>query len=178
MPKAQIQTRTVGQIVGVHLDLKGVMPKPAYLPVYLADLKAQGVNTLLVEYEDAFPFAELELAADPATVWTPAGLRRFLRLAAAHGLEVIPLQQCLGHLEYLLRWKRYRRFAEDRAYPSTIRLADPRARALIRDMLRQVMAAHPDSRFVHLGMDEAHALVGAARRAGREPLEIYVEYLR
>ena len=43
--------------------------------------------------------------------------------AHQRGIEIIPLQQCLGHLEYVFRWQRYRRFAEDRKYPGTLCLS-------------------------------------------------------
>lgn len=170
-PKAQ-------PLIGVHLDLKGVAFKPAYIPQLLADLAGQGINTLLVEYEDLFPFAGIEVVEDRQTLWSPALLRRFLAGAKHHGIEVIPLQQCLGHLEYVFRWDRYRQYAESQAYPSTLCLAQSQGKKLVADMLRQVMAAHPDSRYVHLGMDEAHSLATCARcRKLGDILDVFVAYL-
>lgn len=165
-------------IIGVHLDLKGPAFRPAYIPQLLADLAGRGVNAVLVEYEDLFPFSGVDAVEDRQTLWSAAVLRRFLREAKCHGIEVIPLQQCLGHLEYIFRWDRYRKFAENQAYPSTLCLANPRGKALIRDMLAQVMAAHPDSRYVHLGMDEAHSLATCprCRRLG-DVLDVFVNYL-
>jgi hypothetical protein len=165
-------------IIGVHLDLKGVAFRPGYLPHLLADLAGQGINAVLVEYEDLFPFAGINVVEDRRTLWTEAGLRRFLLLARRHGIEVIPLQQCLGHLEYVFRWDCYRGFAEDRAYPSTLCLSNPRGKALIRDMLAQILSAHPDSRYVHLGMDEAHALATCPQcRKQGDVLDVFVRYL-
>lgn len=165
-------------IIGVHLDLKGMNFRPAYIPQYLADLASQKINTVIIEYEDVFPFRDLELTTDRSRVWSRATLQIFLREAKRHRLEIIPLQQCLGHLEYLLGWKRYRRFAENRNYPSTLRLADSTAINLVTCMLRQIIAAHPDSRYIHLGMDEAHALPDAAKRLGRDPLDLFLDHLR
>lgn len=42
--------------VVVHLDLKGMPPKLKYLKSLLMTLKSHGVNGLLMEYEDMFPF--------------------------------------------------------------------------------------------------------------------------
>jgi len=165
-------------IIGIHLDLKGMNFKPAYIPQYLADLASQKINAILVEYEDVFPFHGLDITGDRTRLWSRATLQTFLREAKRHGIEVIPLQQCLGHLEYLLGWKRYRRFAEDRNYPSTIRVDAPQAVGLITDMLRQVLTAHPDSRFIHLGMDEARALKDAAKRLKRDVLDLFLDHLR
>ena len=106
-------------IIGIHLDLKGVQFKPSYLPQLLEDLAGQGINTVLVEYEDVFPFAGLDIAYDRSVVWSRRTLARFQDAAAANGIEVIPLQQCLGHLEYLFRWRKHRAGAENPKYPST-----------------------------------------------------------
>lgn len=166
--------------VGVHLDFKGVQFKPAYLPQLMSDLAGQGVKVILAEYEDIFPFDAqrgIDVAEDRASVWTPALLRRFRSLAAEQGIEIIPLQQCLGHLEYVFRWQRYRRLALDRNYPSVVNVTLPRARSLIFEMLEQVLAAHPDSRWVHLGMDEAHALVSYAKARKIDVLTLFLDHL-
>lgn len=145
-------------IIGAQLDLKGSAWKPAALTGILDDMAGLGINCLLVEYEDLFPFQGLALAEDSRAVWKPRTLTAFLDRAHELGIEIIPLQQCLGHLEYLFRWDRYRHLAQDPAYPSTIRIDHDDALTLLKDMLGQIMDAHPRSRYIHLGMDEAHAL--------------------
>lgn len=164
----------------VHLDLKGVAFRPSYLPQLLGDLASQGVNAVLIEYEDLFPFdpaSGIDVVQDRKTLWSRATLARFLALAKRHGIEVIPLQQCLGHFEYVFRWRRYRALALDRKYPSTVDIANPRAVALVHAMLRQVLEAHPDSRYVHLGMDEAHALVVHAKANKLDVVELFLSHL-
>jgi hypothetical protein len=165
-------------MIAVHLDLKGQLFRPRYLPQYLEDLASLGVNAVLVEYEDVFPFAGVDAAWRSEDVWPPRLVRRFQADAAQLGIEIIPLQQCLGHLEWLLRWKRYRGLAEHARYPCTLCLSRERGKALVRDMLRQVIEAHPDSRYVHLGMDEAHGLASCPRcKARGDTLGVFVDYL-
>ena len=166
-------------IIGIHLDCKGVMFKPAYIPQLLADLGSQGINTVLIEYEDIFPFQGLEIAYDRQTVWSRKTLQLFLAEAVRNRIDVIPLQQCLGHLEYVFGWNRYRRFAESRDYPSTLCLSKSQGKALIFNMLRQIAVAHPASRFIHLGMDEARSLASCpvCRRRG-DVLTTFIAYLR
>ena len=158
----------------MHLDLKGVMFKPSYLPRLLDDLQSQGCNAILLEYEDAFPFIGLDIAQDKSVVWPRAQVGRFARQAAMRGIEIIPLQQCLGHLEYLYRWKRYEKYALHKAYPSTLNLHDPQACAQIFAMLGQVIDAHPDSRYIHLGMDEAR---GMGKGADGDTLSEFLDHL-
>lgn len=153
------------------------MFKSRYHAQLLLDLASQGVNAVLVEYEDIFPFDGIDIAWDPSVCWTTKTLQRFLALAEEASIEVIPLQQTLGHLEYVFRWKRYRRYAEDRKYPSTLALSSKAGRRLVVNMLEQVLDAHPNSRYVHIGMDEAHALTAAAERDGRDVLDIHLAYL-
>lgn len=169
--------KTTDPIIGVHLDLKGVVFKPDYIPQHLADLASQGVNLVLVEYEDIFPFDGIDIAGDRKVVWSRKTLATFLSEAKKNGIEVMPLQQCLGHLEYIFRWRDLRKHAEDKKYPSTLKLDDKRGRALIVDMLTQIIDAHPDSTYVHLGMDEAHALVVAAKAKGQDVVDVFLDWL-
>jgi hypothetical protein len=167
------------QLAAVHLDLKGVLFRPEYMPRLFADLAGQGINAVLVEYEDVFPFQCVEVAWDKASCWTPDTLRAFQAAAAENGVEIIPLQQCLAHLEYLFRWPAYRRLSEDPAEAATVCPTNPEAVAVIASMLREVLEAHPDSRYVHLGMDEARSLVTSERvRERGGPLVVFLEYLR
>ncbi len=41
---------------GIHLDLKYAVPNKAYLRKWIETLPAWGIDTILIEYEDAFPF--------------------------------------------------------------------------------------------------------------------------
>jgi len=165
-------------IIGIHIDLKGVLFKPSYFPQLMEDLASQKINTILVEYEDIFPFKGLDITFNPADRWSEKTFKYFLECAISNKIEVIPLQQCLGHLEYLLRWQKYRKYAEYYPYPSTICLSNKRAKALVADMLTQIMTAHPFSRFVHLGMDEAHKLgtCPECRKKG-DVLSLFLNYL-
>lgn len=165
-------------LIGIQLDLKGMNFKPSYIPQYMADLAGQKINAILVEYEDVFPFQGYQFTKETSRIWSPATLRMFLRQAKRHGIEIIPLQQCLGHLEYVLAWQKYRRFAENQNYRSTIRVDSPGAVRLVTDLLQQIIAAHPDSRYIHLGMDEAHALHDAAKRLKRPVLDLFLDHLR
>jgi len=165
-------------IIAVHLDLKGIVFKPGYIPQLMRDLASQGINAVLVEYEDVFPFKGIDIAFDKDSAWNKKTLNSFRDEAANNGIEIIPLQQCLGHLEYLFRWRKYLKFAEDKKYPSTLSLTGEKGKALVKEMLRQVIAAHPESRYVHLGMDEAHGLHQAAERLGRPVLELFIGWLQ
>ncbi|MER7332775.1 MULTISPECIES: family 20 glycosylhydrolase [unclassified Micromonospora] len=157
---------------GVHLDLKGPSLNPSYLEGLLARLGALRVNTLLVEYEDRFPYPpELDLAApDPVDV---PGL---LATATRHGMTVMPLVQCLGHLEYALRRPRWRHLAEDERHQQLCPSL-PGALDFFAATLDAVLAAHPDAGMVHIGGDEPWSLGGCSRCAGQRRSDLYVRHV-
>ncbi len=160
-----------------HLDLKGVVYRPEFYPVYLQRLRELGFRAVLVEYEDRFPFQEVCFAADRAEVWTRDEVREFQAAAAREGLEVIPLQQCLGHLEYAFRWPEVRAMALPYGIPREVNIGIPVARKWMKELLGEMIAAHPASRFVHLGMDEARSLSLYAEAEGRSVTGLFLDYL-
>lgn len=137
-----------------HVDLKGVQCRPNDILASVERFRALGYDALLVEYEDVFPYATGRLSMDPEEVWTRDFLAEFLAKAEFCGLEIIPLQQCLGHLEYLLRWDAFASLRLPCGFPSTLNVESREARCLLNTMLSDMIESHPRSRFVHLGMDD------------------------
>jgi hypothetical protein len=167
-------------LLGAHLDFKGVMFKPGYLPTLIDDLASQGVNAVLVEYETTFPFEGMDVSDDPATVLKLSDIKKLNSRAAARGMQVIPLVQCLGHLEYVLNKRKYRNLAIPHKFYDTIDPTNPKAVGLVVEMLEQVVAAHQAGggvTHVHLGMDEATSLTHLAKEMGRDVLELFCEHL-
>ena len=160
-----------------HLDFKGALPRISHLPQLLQDTAALGFDAVLVEYEDVFPFANDEFSAAPDERWSPQTLQSFLDEAARLNLEVIPLQQGLAHLEWVFRWEKFHKWTLDKDYPSTVDFNNAEARNFIFGLLDEVLEAHPQSRYVHVGMDEAHGMVGWARDNGADVVTLFLDHL-
>lgn len=160
-----------------HLDLKGLQYRPEYFAEYFRNLRELGYDSVLVEYEDVFPFVSATLSLRPQEVWSREFHQKFLKLAAEEGLEVIPLQQCLGHLEYAFRIPANRPFSVPGGDFRDLDATSPEAKTWLKNLLCEILEAHPGARHVHLGMDEAGGFVLHARAAGREPLDVFLEYL-
>ena len=169
--------QTPKPLIGYHLDLKGTQFKAEYGPQLLDDLAGQGINAIMIEYEDMFPYVGVDIAQDRATVWSKKTLADFLARAKRNAIEVIPLKQTLAHFEYLFRWHRYQKFALNKAYPSTVNVRDPKAKAFVRGLLQQVIDAHGDSRFIHLGMDEGQLTRGPKAFKQSDVLDTFIGYL-
>ncbi|HWL51630.1 MAG TPA: hypothetical protein VNQ90_04300 [Chthoniobacteraceae bacterium] len=160
-----------------HFDLKGVLPRERHLLRHLDSLKSLGFQGVLVEYEEVFPFETVSLASHPEDRWSRAFLQEFLDHAAALELEIVPLQQCLGHLEYAFVHEAHRPFALPSQPLKDLHIGRPEAVEWMKAILGEIIAAHPRSRHIHLGLDEAHTLRAYAEEAGRQPLELFLDYL-
>lgn len=161
-----------------HLDLKGVQCQPFHVLECLERFSRMGYTAVLAEYEDVFPYQSVAVSGAPSEVWTKEFFQEFLATAARLKLEIIPLQQTLGHLEYALRWDRYAHYRMPNGFPSTLHIGSGEAKAWLQSLLGEIIEAHPSSRFVHLGMDEARNLPGFAAEVGRAPLDLFLDYLK
>ncbi|KAJ7404411.1 Hexosaminidase D [Willisornis vidua] len=142
----------------VHLDLKGAPPRVAYLGQVLPLCRAMGATGLLLEYEDTFPYAgPLEPLRAPHA-YSPLELQAMLCLARAQGLDVVPLVQTFGHMEFVLKHKQFAHLREVPALPNALNPHKEESLALVRAMVDQVMALHKDVEWFHIGCDEVYHL--------------------
>ncbi|XP_016044242.1 hexosaminidase D isoform X2 [Erinaceus europaeus] len=142
----------------VHLDLKGAPPKVSYLSEVFPLFHALGANGLLVEYEDMFPYeGQLQLLR-AKHAYSPSEINEILHLAAQHGLEVVPLVQTFGHMEFVLKHQALAHLREVAVFPNTLNPHEAESLALVGTMVDQVLKLHPGSRWFHMGCDEVYYL--------------------
>jgi hypothetical protein len=142
---------------GVHLDLKGVPPTADRLVSLLEIFAKARFNIVLAEWEDSFPWTVDERFRSP-TVYTPEDIRRFSAVARDLKIEIIPLVQCLGHMETPLGTPGYEHLRELPDVSSGLNPLAPGARKLVQDMVDDVLRLMPETRRFHLGGDEAWTL--------------------
>ncbi|XP_075035406.1 hexosaminidase D-like [Mixophyes fleayi] len=142
----------------VHLDLKGAPPKISYYEQIFPLLSKLGANGLLIEYEDMFPFTgELEVLKSPYA-YSEADIAKILHLAEINKLEVVPLVQTFGHMEYVLKHDKYRSLREVDRYPNSLNPHSAETLPLLKLILTQILEKHPTSSWVHIGSDEVYHL--------------------
>ncbi|KAG9467867.1 hypothetical protein GDO78_014135 [Eleutherodactylus coqui] len=151
------KTASVRMIL-VHLDLKGAPPKVSYLAEVFPLFSALGANGLLIEYEDTFPYYEELLPLRSAHAYSPQEIREILRLAQMSNLEVIPLLQTFGHMEFVLKHKEFAHLREMPMYPNSLNPHKEESHQLLHVIIRQVMELHPGVRWLHIGSDEVYYL--------------------
>ncbi|XP_042336643.1 hexosaminidase D-like isoform X2 [Sceloporus undulatus] len=142
----------------VHLDLKGAAPKVAYLEQIFPLFSKLGANGVLIEYEDMFPFTgELEILRSPYA-YSEEDIGKVLELAERNKLEVIPLVQTFGHVEFILKHDKYRHLREVERFPNSFNPHVPETLAVVKAVLTQVLNKHRRSHWVHIGADEVFHL--------------------
>ncbi|KAG8557448.1 hypothetical protein GDO81_016635 [Engystomops pustulosus] len=142
----------------VHLDLKGAAPKVTYYEQIFPLLSKLGANGLLIEYEDMFPFTgELAVLKSPYA-YSEDDLKKILHYAKINNLEVVPLVQTFGHMEYILKHDKYKGLREVDRYPNSLNPHHSETLPLMKMILTQVLDKHPSSNWVHIGSDEVYHL--------------------
>lgn len=85
------------------------------------------------------------------------------------GLEVIPLVQTFGHLEFILKLPEFQHLRELSAFPQEICPSNPDSfQVLIRELIQQVMAIHQAAKWLHIGCDEVFHLAVCERCTHRQ----------
>jgi len=141
----------------IHLDLKGCPPTGRRLISLLRVWAAAGYNAVVVEWEDTFPWT-VDERFRCETAYSPQTIRDFCAEAARLGIDVIPLVQCLGHMETPLQTPGYEKLREIPHKATTLNPLAPGARELITRMVEDVLALSPKLKYFHLGGDEAFGM--------------------
>ncbi|CAL1528060.1 unnamed protein product [Lymnaea stagnalis] len=142
----------------IHLDLKGAPLSLSYLEQVFPLLKTWGATGLLIEYEDTFPYeGDLRTLAAPHA-YSKDDVNQMLTLAANNNLEVIPLIQTFGHLEFVLKHNEFASVREIEKYPMALCPSNPASLELVIKMIDQVMRLHPSIHHFHIGCDEVYHL--------------------
>nr|XP_057918104.1 hexosaminidase D [Doryrhamphus excisus]XP_057918105.1 hexosaminidase D [Doryrhamphus excisus] len=144
----------------VHLDLKGAPPKIEYLHQLIECFSQLGADGLLVEYEDMFPYeGELKLlqaTAQPA--YSQDEILSLQTVAKSKGMEIVPLVQTFGHMEFVLKHQAMCNLREVSTCVGTLNPLREDGLKLVMEMLRQVVEHHPGLKTLHIGADEVYRL--------------------
>ncbi len=168
-------------IRGFYVDARHEVMTIDALKAYADQLSKAGINTLLMEYEATFPFKKHATLRNEYA-YTEDEIKDFVAYCADRGIDVIPLQNCFGHCEYILRHERYRALREDKKEISQVcPLAEEEAKKIFREIFAEVAALHP-SQYFHIGADETRLLGRcpkcAAKVAEQGVSKLFVDYVK
>ena len=175
------KTESTFLVRGFHLDLRiQVMPMPA-LKAFAYKLSQSGINTLIMEWEGTYPFDKHPLIPN-RYAYTKAEIIDFVKYCNGLGIDVIPLQQSFGHVEYILRNEQYKELREDQKdYSQVCPLQTRLDSTLFTDLYTELASTHT-SKYIHIGGDETYLLGHDERckamvtKEGKSKL--YIDYIR
>ncbi|PAV73431.1 hypothetical protein WR25_04662 isoform A [Diploscapter pachys] len=155
-PKLNSMQRFIPQRRIVHLDLKGGAPKIHYFTQLFSFFNRIKATGILIEWEDMFPFTGKLSQAVNTNAYSMKDVETILSEAKKRNLQIIPLIQTFGHLEWVLKLKEFKHLRDSIRFPQVICFAEPEGWDLIRDMIVQVAEVHKKygMDFFHMGADE------------------------
>ena len=166
---------------GFHLDLRIQVMTPKALKAFADELSEMGMNTLVMEWEATYPFEKHPTIANKYS-YTREEVKDFIDYCDNLGIQVIPLQQSLGHAEYILRNPRYSNLKADRKDISQFNpLKISESRKLFTELFSDMAAMH-NSDYIHIGGDETRILERC--KGCKEKIEevgeskLYVDYMK
>jgi hexosaminidase len=165
---------------GFHIDLRiQVMTMPA-LKSFAKELADFGINTLVMEWEGSFPYSKHATISNKYA-YSRQEIKDFVNYCDSLGIEVIPLQQCFGHVEYILQHDRYRDLREsdkDLSQVCPSKIEDDKK--LFTDLFADIASLHK-SKYIHIGGDETRLLgycpVCSERAAREGKSKLFADYL-
>src|SRR5438270_6844167 len=137
---------------GFHLDLRVQVMTMDALRSFVSKLGKEGINTIVMEWEATYPFEKHPLIPN-RYAYSKEEVISFIKYCNSLGIDVIPLQQSFGHVEYILRNERYKELREDQKdYSQVCPLKNKQDRALFTD-LYNVLVYYYSYIYLHIGVD-------------------------
>ena len=144
-------------IKGFHIDLRCEVMTMNALKDFAKELSDIGINTIIMEWEATFPY-QRNATLSNKYAYTQEEIKSFIDYCASLSIDVIPLQNCFGHVEYILRHDRYAHLKEDRKEVSQVcPMQTDECIAVFKDLFEEMAALHP-SKYFHIGADETYLL--------------------
>ena len=140
-----------------HIDLKKGSGGVEDIKRTLIRLRQLRYNAALIEYENRICLDSLPGTAAP-DAFTHEQIREIVSCAEENGIQVIPLLQSFGHLEYLLKLPAYRQYSELQENVSQLCPLNDAAFELWKKAFLEMRSLHPNSKYFHIGGDETRNL--------------------
>ena len=169
------------KVKGFHLDLRIQVMTPKALKQFIDEISILGLNTLVMEYEASFPYKKHPILSSHLS-YSEKEIDDFLKYCKSKNIDVIPLKQCFGHVEYILRHEKFSHLRENSLEISQIcPIKEKEAKLLFTDLFTEIAAKHP-SPYFHIGGDETY-LLGSCKNCQEKVLKtskskLYVDYIK
>ncbi|HTI90202.1 MAG TPA: beta-N-acetylhexosaminidase [Puia sp.] len=144
-------------VKGFHLDLRIQVMTMEALREFALKLSKSGINTIVMEWEATYPFEKDPLIPN-RYAYSKEEVVSFIKYCTGLGIDVIPLQQSFGHVEYILRHEKYRALREDQKDYSQVCPLETAGDSLLFTRLYTELISTHTSKYIHIGGDETYLL--------------------
>ena len=145
IPCGVIQDKPDVSTRSFHLDLRTHKYKPAFIKEIFHLLAKFKYNTVVIEYQDTFPF-EKEKFITGDIYYKKEQIAEIKKAAEDNNLELIPYQNALGQLDYILGLEPYSSLAEkstvEHLRGRIIDVSNNKSQKFIASMLDELAASH------------------------------------
>lgn len=105
-----------------------------------------------------FPYTGILSNATAKNAFSIEQIAEILNLAKKSQLEVIPLIQTFGHMEFALKHLEWAKLREVSGSPQALCPKRNGTMNFLREMIDQLMALHPNIKRLHIGCDEVYQM--------------------
>ena len=166
---------------GFHIDLRIQVMTMSALRNFAKELSDFGINTLVMEWEASYPYEKHATISNKYS-YTREEVKAFINYCDSLSIDVIPLQQCFGHVEYILRHSRYSSLSEANKEISQVCPLKTKGDSLLFSDLFADMASLHTSKYIHIGGDETYLLGNCAECSKKAAIEgkskLFVDYMK
>ena len=163
VPEGEIEDWPDLPVRAVMLDVsRDKVPELPTLFALIDRLAEWKVNQVQLYMEHTFAYPAHEVVWQDASPYTAGDIEKLDDYCRSRHVELVPNQNCLGHMERWLKHDRYRplaihpdgfEFFGRHRGPTTLDPSDPGSRLLVEGLLEELLAAFGSNK-VHVGLDE------------------------
>ena len=124
--------------------LQGPIPKFEWFIEAIKELAQYKINTILLEYEDKFPYKKHDII-NHSLAFDKKQLRKLIETAEENYIQIIPLLQCFGHVDYILKHSEYANMRERQHDSYQYCPSNPETFKLFQELAEQIMPFHKNS---------------------------------
>lgn len=143
-------------IRGFHIDMRIEVMTIQALKNFAKYLSGLDINVIILEYAASFPFQK-QATITGQNAYSRDQIKDFVSYCSELGIQVIPLLENLGHVQYILRHERYSNLRIEHDILSQIDPLNKDSILLFNDLIEDLISVHP-SKYIHLGGDETRHL--------------------
>ncbi len=140
-----------------HICMSGSTPNIKSLLEYVKTIRFLKYNGFVIEFENKFPYKKHQDFLHPEH-YSEADIKVLRETALDFGIKIIPLVQCLGHLEYLLKYDRYKHLREDDPRISSACPLNQETFELFSTCAEEILEFFPETEYFHIGADEVREI--------------------